>query len=63
MDQVVDQPYPMTFFFHGTVNGIFTHPWMVDFDGINVGKYTSPMDPTGYDNSDEHETFFHLWIR
>ena len=32
---------------HGT--GIFTYctTWMVDFYGIHVGKYTSPMDPMG----------------
>ena len=24
--------------------------WMVDFDGINVGKYTSPMDAMGVIN-------------
>jgi len=28
--------------------GIFTLPWMVDFDGIHVGKYTNPTDPMGY---------------
>ena len=30
-------------------HGIFTDPWMLDFHGINVGKYyTSPMDPMVY---------------
>ena len=29
---------------------IFTDPWMVDFYGFHVGKYTSPMDPQGKDN-------------
>ena len=28
--------------------GIFTDPWMVDFYGFHVGKYTGPMDPMGY---------------
>ena len=32
----------------GTV--YITDPWMVDFYGINVGKYTSHMDPMGYIN-------------
>ena len=27
--------------------GIFTDPWMVDFHGLHVGEYTSPMDPMG----------------
>ena len=31
---------------HGT-NGIFTDPWVVDFYGKLVGKYTSPMDAMG----------------
>ena len=26
---------------------IYLPTWMVDFHGINVGKYTSPMDPMG----------------
>ena len=34
---------------HGTF-GIFTDPWMVDFYGFHVGKYTSPMDPMGHDS-------------
>ena len=31
---------------HGT-NGIFLPTWMVDFFLVNVGEYTSPMDPMG----------------
>ena len=31
---------------HGT-NGIFPDPWMVDFYGFHVGKYTSHMDAMG----------------
>ena len=31
---------------HGT--GIFTYTWMIDFHGINVGKYSSPMDRLGH---------------
>ncbi len=27
--------------------GVFTDPWMVDFYGINVGKYTIPLDCLG----------------
>ena len=25
-------------------SGIFTDPWMVEFYGFHVGKYTSPME-------------------
>ena len=32
---------------HGTIAGIFTNPWMVEFYGRFFGKYTSPMDPMG----------------
>ena len=27
---------------------VYLPTWMVDFYGINVGKYTSPMDPMGF---------------
>ena len=30
---------------HGTI--VYLPTWMVDFYGINVGKYTSPMDGMG----------------
>ena len=39
-------PNKQTQTIHGT-NGIFTDPWMVDFYGINVGKYAMTMDPMG----------------
>ena len=35
---------PITHTIYGT--GIFTDPWMVDFYGKLVGKYTNPMDAT-----------------
>ena len=38
-------PSHCTHTIHGT--GIFTDPWMVDFYGFHVGKYTSPMDGMG----------------
>ena len=31
---------------HGTI--VYLPTWMVDLYGINVGKYTSPMDPMGF---------------
>ena len=27
---------------------VFLPTWMVDFHGIHVGEYTSPMDPIGF---------------
>ena len=29
-------------------------PWMVDFDGTCIGKYTSPMDPMGVEGCCGH---------
>ena len=32
----------------GSMYGIFSYVYIVDFFGKLVGKYTSPMDPMGY---------------
>ena len=41
--------YSLTHTIHGTIVRIYTDPWMVDFYGKLVGKYTvRPMDALGY---------------
>ena len=30
----------------GSMHGLLTYTWMIFM--VNVGKYTSPMDPMGY---------------
>ena len=35
----------LTHTIHGDESGIFTDPWMVDFYGKLVGKYTIPIGP------------------
>ena len=41
----------------GSMYGIFTYTWMVDFYGFHVGKYTSPMDPMGYWNEPKYSIY------
>ena len=36
-----DDPFPM-----GSMYGIFKYIWLICM--VNVGKYTSPMDPMGF---------------
>ena len=48
--------FEMSFSFPiGSMYGIFTYIWLIFI--VNVGQYTSPMDPMGFGASD---FFFHV---